>query len=337
MKLVLALAGALLLPAATAAMAQQTLVFAAASSERSPISSQVFTAWVDRINADGEGILHIDFRPGNVLANAGNFYDRVSDGIVDMSWGILTQVSGQFPRLSVLELPFMVDSVSTADIEPFSHGIWEMYTSGMLDEEFSDVVPLFLSTFAQSPIHLSADLASLDTLGGMRIIGGGATYAASLTAVGGVPLSINAADSYEAVQRGTADGRIMSWTGIPAFRFDEITRYHVEAPLGTAPGAVIINRAAWEGLTPEARAILERHSGEAMVQLVAEFWIDQTTGIRQRMIDAGHTVVSPSAEQLADWQARTAAIRDAWVAETPDGAEVLEHLQAFVASYPRSN
>jgi TRAP-type transport system periplasmic protein len=148
-----------------------------------------------------------------------------------------------------------------------------------------------------------------------------------------VPLSILASDSYEAVQRGTADGRIMSWTGIPAFRFDEITKFHLEAPLGTAPGAVIINRATWEGLTPEARDIIMRNSGEALVREVAEFWIDETTSVRQAMIDAGHTVVSPSPEQLANWRERTSPIREAWVAATPDGADVMERLNNFVADY----
>lgn len=332
MKHVLALAGALSLSVATAAVAEQVLVFAGASSERS-VASRQFTAWAERVNADGAGIIRIDYRPGMALANPSTFYDRVSDGVVDISWGILTQISGQFPRLSVLELPFMVDSVSTEDIMPFSLSVWDLYTSGLLDPEFEEVVPLFVGTFAQSPIHLSAPLENLDSLGGRRIIGGGPTYAASITALGGVPLSIGAGDSYEAVQRGTADGRIMSWTAVPAFRFDEITSYHAEVPLGTAPGSVIINRSVYEGLSPEAREILDRHTGEVMVREMSELWIRETAGIRQRAIDAGSTVVSPTPEQLADWRDRTGAIRDAWVAATPDGAEVLSRFQVLVAQH----
>ena len=337
MKYVLALAGALLLPATTAAEAQQTLVFAAATSERSPMSTDIFTNWVARINADGAGIVQIDFRPGMALASPANFYDRVSDGIVDITWCILTQVPGQFPRLSVLELPFLTQDTSTAVIEPFSMALWDLYTSGLVDSEFDEVVPLFMTTYAQSPVHLSQGLDALDDLGGRRIIAGGATLSASLTAVGGVPLSINAGDSYEAVQRGTADGRLMSWTAIPAFRFGEVTTQHVEVPLGTAPGGVIINRAVWEGLTPEARAIIERHSGEAMVRIMAEFQIAQTEEIRQEMLDLGHTIVRPTPEQLADWHERTEPARAAWLAETPDGAAVLEHFTGSVAHYSGAN
>lgn len=334
MRKLFSLLGALSLVAAPPADAEIRLVFAAAQSERDQMSLEIFTDWVERINADGTGVVQIDFRPGMALANPGNFYDRVSDGVVDISWGILTQVAGKFPRMTVLELPFLTRDTTIATGEPFSLGLWDLYSSGMLDAEFDEVVPLFMTTFPQSALHLRAELASLDDLDGTKVIAGGGTYANTLTAIGGVPLSLALHETYEAIQRGTADGRLMAWSGVPPFRLNEVTSYHLEAPLGTAPGAVIINRAAWEGLTPEARAIIERHSGEDMVRRLSNFVIDQTNAIRTGLLAEGHTITPLPAEQIADWMQRTAPARTDWVDETPDGAAVLERFTGFLDAYP---
>lgn len=321
----LALAAACL---AAPAHATETLIFATASPPQGPISTVVFNDWAERINQDGKGVVEIDVRHGFTMANPGNFYDRVKDGVVPISWGILTMVGGRFPLTSVVELPYL-----TNDSEASSVAFWKLVEEGLLNDEYHDIVPLFLTTFPQSGVHLSRPVASLDNLNGARVITGSQTNSAVVQALGGVPQSINPADAYEAIQRGTADGRLVPWTAFPPFRMDEITNYHIEAPIGTAVGMVFMNRDTWNELPEAARAVIMRHSGEAQTRLLGKFFDAQDAGIRQGVGDKpGHQIVSPSAEQSAAWQARLAPVAEAWKARTPGGAAVLDRYQQLLAA-----
>jgi TRAP-type transport system periplasmic protein len=293
------------------AHAAEALVFATASPPQGPISTVIFEDWAARINADGAGVVTID----------------VQHGVVPISWGIMTMVGGRFPLTSVVELPYL-----TGDAETASVAFWRLYAEGHLDTEYHDIVPLYLTAFPQSGIHLSAPLASLDDLNGARVISGSQTNAAVVQALGGVPQSINPADAYEAIQRGTADGRLVPWTAFPPFRMDEITSYHIEAPVGTVIGMVFISRDVWSGLSEDAREILMRHSGEEQTRKLGQFFDAQDAGIRAGVAaSGGHEIVSPSAEQAEQWKARLKPVAAAWLERTEGGSAILERFSALLA------
>lgn len=308
------------------AQATETPILAAATPPQGPLM-EVLTGCGASINADGAGVVEIDMREGSAMANPSNFDDRVKDGVVEISWGNLTGIGGRLPLSSVVELPYLTGDAQTASV-----AYWRMYDEGLPDAEFHDIVPLFALIYPQSGIHPSAPLPSLDDLGGRRVIAGTQTNAAVVSALGGVPLSISLADTYEAVQRGTADGRLVPWTIFPAFRMAEITRYHVEAPIGTIIGMVFVNRAVWEGLPEPVRAVIARHSGEARAQSTAALFDRVQGGIRAGVVgNPAHTVTSLSTDQAAAWVARLAPVATEWAANTPDGATILERKKALMS------
>lgn len=325
----LALATALCVPAASA---QTTLVFGAGTPPQGPIHESL-VEWVAAVNADGVGVIQIDYREGFTMANPGNFYDRVKDGVVDIAWGTLTAIGGRFPLSSVVEVPYL-----TTDAETSSVAFWRMYEEGFLDAEFHDIVPLITVVFPQSPVHLSAPIESLDSLDGLQIIAGTETGAAVVSALGAVPLSIGLADAYEAIQRGTADGRIIPWSAFPAFRLAEVTKYHIEAPIGTVVGMVFINREVWNGLSDEERAVLTRNSGDARSRTVAVRVDQLANNVREGIAVAeGHQVVAPSPEQAAAWQARLAPVEADWIARTEGGGPFLDRYRALIAEVGAGN
>lgn len=314
------------------AAAEDSLIFAAATPPQGPLMD-VFNDWIGDINAEGAGVVQIDMREGFTMANPSNFYDRVKDGVVEIAWGNLTGIGGRFPLSSVVELPYLIDTAETATV-----AYWRLYEQGMLDAEFHDIVPLIALIYPQSGIHLSAPLDKLDDLAGRQVIAGTQTNAAVVSALGGVPLSISLADTYEAIQRGTADGRLLPWTAFPAFRMAEITKYHIEEPVGTVIGMVFVNRAVWEGLSPEARDIILRHSGEARSRAAAQLFDRVDGGIGDGIRnDPTHTAVRLSEEQAAAWKVRLASVAIDWAASVPDGAAFLQAFTAGMADVAAGN
>jgi len=315
------------------AHATERLIFAAATPPQGPLATVIFDDWVESINADGEGVVEIDMREGFTMANPSNFYDRVKDGVVPISWGNLTGIGGRFPLSSYVELPYL-----TGDAEAASVAYWRLQEEGLLGDEFHDIVPLFALVYPQSGIHLNAPLASLDDLAGRRVIAGTRTNAAVMSALNAVPLSISLADTYEAIQRGTADGRMLPWTAFPGFRLGEVTNFHIEVPVGTVVGMVFINREVWDDLPEEAREIIMRHSGEERTRAAGALFDRVDSGVRAEIMGTdGHIVVELSAEQSADWQARLEPVATEWTEQTPGGAALLERYNALIAEIEAGN
>lgn len=142
MKVFVTLLGALALMAMPAAAQETTLIFATGNAPQAHLNLHFFHPWADKVNEQGKGILRIDVRDGTVLANGSNFYNRVLDDVVQISFGQPTQVSGKFPLSEGVALPQISDNSEFASI-----AYWRLYKSGLLDKEFDEVVPLFLCVF----------------------------------------------------------------------------------------------------------------------------------------------------------------------------------------------
>jgi TRAP-type C4-dicarboxylate transport system substrate-binding protein len=326
---ILLLASALL---AQPVHAEKSLVFGAGTPPQGPIHDS-FVDWVGAINAAGKGVVRIDFRPGFTMANPQNFYDRVKDGVVDISWGTLTAIGGRFPLSSVVELPFLTDDAETASV-----AFWRTYKSGLLDKEFHDIIPLMTLVFPQSGIHMRAPLERVNTLSGKQVIAGTQASAAVVSALGGVPLSIGLAEAYEAIQRGTADGRLLPWSAFPAFRLAEITNFHIEAPVGTVVGMVFVGREVWEELPAKARDIILQHSGEAFSRATAGRVEKVHNGIRKGIAsNPAHKIVTLSSEQEAEWKSRLQPMIADWNTRVRGGAALLQAYRSALAAAKAGN
>jgi len=235
------------------------LTFVSLVPPDSRVAQTVFHPWVDRLNAAGQGIVHLDGRDGLTLANLENVYNRVLDDVVQVGFAQQNAIGGKFIRSAIAGLPFVSN-----DSESASVALWRLYQSGAIAPEYAEIVPLFLTVFPQSGIHLAHPVAALDDLRGLKLIAVGKAQAEAVTALGGAPLSIPLTEMYQALQRGAADGAIASWTTFDPFRLGDVTRYHVETRLGTSTGMVFLAKKKFDTLPAAVQKILMDNSGEAM-------------------------------------------------------------------------
>jgi len=235
----------------------EKLVFGTGNVVIHPINERIMTPWAEKVNAEANGALDITVRHGQMLVNAGNFVDRVQDDVVQIAFGMLVFNPGRFPRSLVSTVPFIEGSAEASAL-----AFCTMYEAGAFDEELKDFQPLFFVPFPQSSAHLSGGpLTSLSDLDGKKIMVGSPIASQVVSAFGGTPLSIILPEQYQALQRGTADGNFMTFTAFPAFRLDEVTSDHLGVPLGGATGMVFMDRARFDALPDDARAVLEANSG----------------------------------------------------------------------------
>lgn len=251
----LCLAGAAAL-SPTASLAE-SLVFGTGNVVIHPINERIMTPWAEGVNAAANGAVEIVVRHGQMLVNGRNYVDRIQDDVVQIAFGMLVFDPGRFPRSLVSTVPFIEGSAEASAL-----AFCRLYEAGAFDEELANFKPLFFVPFPQSSAHLNGGpLTTMSDLEGRKIMVGSPITSEIVSAFGGTPLSIILPEQYQALQRSTAEGNFMTFTAFPAFNLHEVTTDHLRVPLGGATGMVFMDRARFEALSDEARAVLEAHSG----------------------------------------------------------------------------
>ena len=88
---------------------------------------------------------------------------------------------------------------------------------------------------------------------------------------------------------------------------------------------VAINRAKYDSLPEEARAAIDKHSGEEFAELWGKEFDKRIEAFRSKaMQESDRTFTDLSAEEKARWDERLQTVIDAWIANTPNGQELYD-------------
>ena len=303
----------------TAAADEMNLIFTPIALPNTPAAA-MYHEWAEKVNAAGKGIVHLDIRDGFSLVNSTNFYDRLQNDVVQVTFGSTNYLGGQFRLSQVMALPFLFDSSEQASAVD-----WRLYKAGLFDHEFAQVVPLALQGFPQeSPHMVKAPTKPLNDLKGLRMIAGGQTMTRVATLLGATPISVSLTDSYEALGRGTADGMFFPMAAIHDFKIDEPTHYHIMAPLGGGPGGIWMAKAKFQSLPAAVQKILTDNSGEAASRRLG-YLLDQLQEKEPKYLGglADQTVVSLTTEQHTLWQKAVQPIFSSWDDQDKAQADVV--------------
>lgn len=324
------LAVCLLALAAHGAAADPT-VLRFASGQAPPLSPtdvpNFYRIWADRVAADSKGALNIDLRQGMAIASVTNMYDRVMTDVVQIGFVLFNYVEGKFPLAEVAALPN-----TAGDAADGSRALWRIYQSGALDSEFNEVRPLMLIALPQSLVHLRAAPKSLEDLTGQRIIGPTQMTGLAAKYLGAQTISLPSPAAYEAINRGTADGTILSWNVYFSFKIGEVTHYHIDQSMGTAAAMVFMKRSVYDGLSPEAKKAIDENSGEAVSRAFGKSWDDDNNHNRElAKQDPKQTVVTLDAATKAAWAEKLNGAIAEWSQSRPGIDKILVQYRQLLA------
>lgn len=312
--------------AAHSAFAQERLIFTSLSPAGSD-NSAFFNAWAQRVNERSNGALKIEVRDGLTLAHFGNMYDRVQNDVVQIGWAIHQVVAGKFPLSEVAGLPFVSSGGPEASL-----ALYRLHKSGLLDEEYSEVVPLIFSVFGAAQLHFGKAPASTQDLSSLKVGVAGKVPSQMVAQLGGTPISMRPEDWYETLQRGTVDAGITSWAAFVPYRLQEVTSFHLEAPLGQSTSMFFMSRKRFDALSPEARKALEEVAAESTTREFGTFFFEQWEKARARVVaDSKHKIVQMNQTQVEAWQAKAQPVLAEWVNGQAGRDKALEAYRNFYA------
>ena len=318
---------------APASAEELVLKFATLDQPQAHHIVHIHRPWAQKITAEGKGVVHIEEIDGYGVASHQNVYSRVMNDVIQVAWGLPSSVPGKFKLTDVVTLPFLADRSAISSV-----ALWRLYKSGMLDSEYDEIVMLKCDVFPQSGMQFRSKPETLDNLKGMKMIAGGRTMGEIVEAQDGAPITMLPSDIYQALQRGTADGVMIGWTAFQPFKLAEVTKYHVELPLGGAAGMVFMAKKKYEALPAAVKKIIDANATEADTRKFGEFWdkVNDDTAAEVKGM-AGHTVVKPSPAQVKAWQDRMQPITAAWVKATPGGDKVLAAYKKYLAEVAKGS
>lgn len=298
--------------------------------------AKMLVPWCAKLEAESAGRLKCQIFPSMQLGGtAPQLYDQVRDGVADIVWTLPGYNAGRFPAMEVFELPFMI-----RDAESASRAAWQYYAKHGT-KEFGDVRPLAVHVHDAGQLHTrDRAVRVLEDFRGMKLRAPTRQTNKLLAALGAVPVSMPVTGLADAMSKGVLDGAVIPWEVVPAVKVQEVARFHTETDpaqpaLYTAVFLLAMNRASYDRLPPDLRAIVDRHSGEALSAQAGRLWDEQKTPARQLAIERGNAIIVVPAKELKRWQAAAAPIEMAWIDDVKgrglDGKALLADARALIA------
>ena len=164
---------------------------------------------------------------------------------------------------------------------------------------------------------------------GLKISVEGRVLSTMMPRLGAAPISLQPGELYQSLQRGLVEAVPQGWPSVPTFHLDEVTNFHLEAPLGFNTGYVAINNDVYAKLPPAGRAAVDKFSYEPFVErLAAADDKMQAVGRDATKAMAGQTIAQLDPAEEARWKKAVEPVTEEWVKATPDGAHVLAAFRA---------
>jgi TRAP-type C4-dicarboxylate transport system substrate-binding protein len=262
--------------------------------------------WAASIEKASRGTIDYKIYPAQQLGKAFDQFDMVRDHIVDVALVVPSYQPGRFPIIAAGELPF---SISAGVAGSRALDAWYREYAG---NEMREVK--FCLAFVHHPgaFHANRKIMVPDDVKGMKVRPANATVAGFVTLLGGTNVQASAPEARTILEKGVAEAVTFPAGTGAFFGIDQILKYHMDAPLYTTAFVIVINKAAYDGLSTAQKAVIDEHCTSDWAARVAgpfdEF--ERAGEVKLRTESSG--VYELTSDQLALWKRAAEPLRKEW-------------------------
>jgi len=304
-----------------------TLKLSYFSSDRTAGYLAGIKPFVDAVNDEANGLLHIKvYFSGALGKDQSKTAQSVLDGTVDMAF----VVPGLAPRLfynnKVMEMPGLFRDAREASLV-----FTRLIAAGALKgyEKF-----FVIEAIASAPetIHTRPPVASLRDLSGKAIGINNETQGVALEKLSMHPVFLPATDAAMAISSGKIDGVAKSPSILFDFGITRFTTYHYLLGTSVVPLALLMSRKKFDSLPKQAQAIIQKYSGEwAAARFIDGYREDNKRALEKLRSDPLRKVITPSPADLNTAQAAFNSVIAEWAAKSPHNRELLRLVESALA------
>ncbi len=302
-----------------------------------PVPAQILKPWAAGVEEASGGRIKIEhFDAMSLGGRPPELMDQARDGVVDMSMTVVGYTPGRFPRTEVFELPFMMTNpVATAA------AFWEMVETDFQSNEYADVKVLGAWVHGPGLIHTQDGVNSLEDMQGLTLRGPTRIINDLLGELGAEPVGMPLPAIPEAISKGVVKGTVIPWEVTTAIRLSELVGNHTEfsgeEALYTAAIVLVMNKAKYDALPDDLKAILDAESGAKLSTFATQVMWDMDAPAKTIAEDAGNTIVTLDEAEVARWKEASEPVVARWISDMSDkgidGAALIEQAKALIEKH----
>jgi len=302
----------------------------------STVHQEVLLPWCEKLRKESNNRLQCTIFPSMQLGGTvPQLIDQVEDGVVDVIWTLPGYSPGRFPRSEVFELPFMI-----RDAEAASRALWD-YVHHYDMAEFAKMHLLALHVHGGGVFHtVDRPVMRQRDLHGMKMRAPTRQTTRFMAILGATPVGMPVTQVPEALTKGVIDGTLLPYEVMPAFKVDELTRYHSEPgpdqpKIYTSVFVLAMSKARYDSLPVDLRKIIDANSGVELSAHIGRIFAEAEKINRDQL--PRDSIIIISADEIARWQRLDQPIVDGWVrdvtASGADGKSLLRAARDLIAKY----
>lgn len=286
------------------------LIVSHAQTANHPIQSKVFKGLADKLYKETDGRVTLEFYPSNTLGDAGSQYDMAVTREADIALSVHGYSPGRFPLVTVMELPFLVESAEHGS-ELLMH-LYEEFPE--LQEEHADTHPLFLYTSEPSQI-ISKDvrIEKPEDMKGLRVRSPSPVGNEILETLGATPISMPMNDVYEALDRGIIDAAMVSYEPLYGFGLHEVANYITIGDFSATPFFCVMNHKTFQSLRKDDQEVINELTGLELAKKAGRAYDDDGEIGLQAAIDGGAELIYIEGELLEQWEKALEPMVGKWI------------------------
>ena len=259
---------------------------------------------------------------------------QAQDGAVDIIMTVVGYTPGRFPRTEVFELPFiMTDPVAT------SLAFQQMVEEDFQQNEYSDLKVLGAWVHGPGVIHTESGVYKLEDMAGQKVRGPSRVINNLLTELGATPVGMPLPSIPEGLSKGVINGTVIPWEVTPSIKLTELVQKHTEfagdEALYTQTIVMVMNKAKYESLPDDLRAILDAESGAKLSEFASQIMFDYDKPGRDIAVANGNEITVLDEAEVARWKEAAAPVIEQWVEEMDakgiDGQGLIDRAKELIA------
>jgi TRAP-type C4-dicarboxylate transport system substrate-binding protein len=296
--LVAGLSGLLAL-SAPARAAEFTLRFGTINSESTASYAKVLEPFARAIEEASEGRIEVALRPLGGYGKPNELFNMVEKGEIEIAATVQGYNPGRFPQSSVMELPLMFDNSISG-----TRAMMALYKEGLLDKDYASVKVLALYVLPPYPIFTTGKkIQSVRDFRGLRIRTPSVTVGLALRKLGAIPLGVPINLIGDTLDAEIVEAITYGWDSLTTTKgagnkvlADQVS-VAIDANLAAPALMVVMNRAKWNELPAELKAIIEKHSAELALESARSREEMEAVSKQKIKSDPRFTTLSFTAEQ----------------------------------------
>ena len=274
------------------------------------IHSKLPEAWCKEVEKRTNGKVKITYYPGKTLLKDSLVYSGVLSGITDIGQSVFGYNRGVFPAMEAFSLPHGFKSASEATM------VLNKFYKNFNLKELSKVKIMYLHAHGPPMLHSKVKIEKLKDMRGVKVRSYGFN-AAMVKALGGIPVSMDQAEVYEALSKGVTDATFSPIEVLKGWKQAEVIDYSIDIE-GVAYSTamyVMMNLDKWNSLPKDIQQIIEKINHEWIIKTVNAWDISDEEG-RNYTLAQGNKIIKLPKEESDRWAKAVFPIVEDYVVKT---------------------